>query len=233
MDPQQHGAREREIEVNAHELVHRGNSEGPEEEMLDPVVAESAGELDRLCLVRREPNGDEHADALSVQAPAGELEHARGGLVEPLDVVHGHEHRAGICENAQAAQEGGSNCPVVGRSAARLLEQERDRERPPLRRRKLRQRLGGDVTEQIGEPGESELHLGAARTGREDTQPQAARTLHPLLPQTRLPDTRLSLEEERMRPVFQKREKLIDACELLLPADEAFDHGQCGQPSTA
>jgi hypothetical protein len=135
---QEHGPRKRNTEVNLHQLVQCSDRKGPKAEMLDASAAEGAGELARFHLLGRDPNGGEHADRLPRQTPASELEHTRGGSVEPLDVVDGEEHTPGVGKDAQAAEEGGCDCPIVERNAVRLLEQERDLERPALRRRELR-----------------------------------------------------------------------------------------------
>ena len=56
---------------------------------------------------RRGPEGVEQADGLGIEAPRGELEHAAGGWVEPLDVVDGDDQRADGREGAHEAEKPG------------------------------------------------------------------------------------------------------------------------------
>ncbi len=179
----------------------------------------------RLGFVAREPHRGEDADGLFVQTPAGELERAGGGSVEPLDVVDGDEHRADGREDAKAAQEGGRDRPVVGRCAVRFLEQERDLQRPPLRRRQPGQRHFEDVAEQIREPGETELCLRLARPGGENREAALLGPLDSLSPEPGLADPRLALEEEPAGSSLETREEPVQACELRLPADEGLRPG--------
>ncbi len=228
VDAQEREARKREAEPAADELVEPRGAEGSDRETFDPV-AERQGELVRLGVLARQSYGGQNADRLLVQAPAGEREHAGGGLVEPLDVVDGDEHRAGGREDAKAAEEGGRDRPVVRWGPARLRQQQRNLERLPLGRWQLRERRSGHLAEQISEPGEPELRLGLSRAGREHRDASQVRTLDPLPPEASLADPRLTLQEEPAGSSFETREEPVQARELRLPADEVLG---CAHRST-
>ena len=89
---------------------------------------------------------------------------------------------------------------AIDRVVGRLLEEERDLERTPPRRRQRGQDVVEDVLEQIAEPGVSEAALGFGRSRRQHAKPRVARMLDPGEPERRLPDPGLALEHERGQP---------------------------------
>ncbi len=65
------------------------------------------------------------------------------------------------------------------------------------------------------------LALGLRRAGRENTQVARARIVDRRTPERRLPDPRLSLEDERGRPsVALRSHERVELLEQLLPADD-------------
>jgi hypothetical protein len=75
--------------------------------------------------------------------------------------------------------------------------------------------------EQVGEPGEGELRLRLGRTRDEYGHVALAREADALLPNGRLPDSRLADDRERRETAVGAVEKRLDLGELGLPPDDA------------
>ena len=87
--------------------------------------------------------------------------------------------------------------------------------------------FGVDGRKEVTEPDEGEPGLGWPRTTREHPHPAFVGAPHSLLPERRLSDPRLALDDERGRPVARQDEELFDDCELRISADNrSSGHGR-------
>ena len=171
VDAEKLGPRQRDVELRANDAVDRRLAQRPDGQALDGerTALNVIAELEAAC----SPARDENADGLAAKAAERELEHGGGRRVEPLRVVDRDEHGARRREQAERAEDGKADPVLVGRSAVRVLEQERDLERVPPRRGKLLERLGQHVLEQIAERRVRQLHLAAGRAADEDRYERA------------------------------------------------------------
>ena len=83
----------------------------------------------------------------------------------------------------------------------RLLQEERDLERPPPRRRKRSEHLVEDIFKEIAEAGEREVSLRLGGAAREHAKPLLPGEFEARVPDRRLADPGLAFEDEGSRPV--------------------------------
>ncbi len=134
-----------------------------------------------------------------------------------MDVVDGDDHVTLGSQVAQDREQRGPDEPPLGR-AGRLDPQQGDLERPPLRRGERRERLGADRGEQVGEPGEGQLHLRLDRPGHEHEGAAVARARDRLLPDGGLADARLA--DDRKRAGAALAQECLDDSELRVAPDD-------------
>ena len=73
------------------------------------------------------PQTKESCNGLLAKAAKGELEHKRGGAVEPLDVVHREGDLDVVRKSAQRSQKGARDRQLIRRRPIWVLEQQRNR----------------------------------------------------------------------------------------------------------
>ncbi len=101
-----------------------------------------------------------------------------------------------------------------------VLDQQRDLERPALRRRQLRQHLLDDAVEQIRQSGERQLLLGLGGPRSQHSQPLRAGGLHPCQPERRLANSGVACENECTRPLARLLDEGVERRQLFVPADD-------------
>ena len=106
VDAREQRARQRDPEAVADEPVQGGRVEGPE---ADAGVL--GGERRGLAGANR---GQDH-HGLIVESAESEGQRVGGLVVEPVGVVDGHEHRAGLGQEAQAVEDGQPDRAPLGR----------------------------------------------------------------------------------------------------------------------
>ena len=206
VDAREQGPRQRDPEAVAHEPVQGGGVERPQ---ADAGVL--GGERRGLAGAYR---GQDHY-GLCVESAQREGQRVRGLVVEPVRVVHGHEHRALLGKEAQAVEDGQPDSAPLGRRPIRVLEQERDLERAAPRRRQPRQHVREHGREQVAERGKGQLDLGACRAAGQDASMGGGDAC---LPDGRLADPRLALDDDRSR---RRGEEVGNRRELGLTAEDA------------
>lgn len=139
--------------------------------------------------------------------------------VEPLDVVHCDEERLRASEEAERPDEGRRERVRLRRLRSRLLQEQRDREGAPLRRRKLGQHLLGGIADEVAKRGKGDLSVRPGRAGREHTQPARPRELDPFRPHLGLADPRRAEEEEAARTMLEPSQHFMDRIELGVSSD--------------
>ena len=167
------------------------------------------------------------------QPPDRVREDRRRALVEELDVVDRDDDRAiRLDELAEQPGDRDRQRPLVGRRAARRGAQERDRERVALRRGKPGEDVVADAAEEIDEPAERQSLLGLRRPRREDEPAALGGVVGGGLPDGRLPDPGLALEDERRQPVPGPRQERLECGELGAPPHDLVGHGAERTPAT-
>ena len=83
------------------QVMKRTQAQRTEHETGQTVVREGGLELERRGDLRRSPDGGKKADGLVAQAPQGDLQHACGGRVEPVQVVERDQHGAALGKRSQ------------------------------------------------------------------------------------------------------------------------------------
>jgi hypothetical protein len=155
-----------------------------------------------------------------VQAAQREAERVGRRLVEPLRIVdreHGRLLVRGIPEHRGDAGRDGAG---VDHLAARVLEEERDRERAPLRRRQPVECARTERAEQVEEAGERQRRLRAGRPRREDARAVRRGEIDARLPESGLADAGRAEERERGDAVARLGEEPLDRLQLTPTPDE-------------
>lgn len=104
-----------------------------------PPPAPPAGAAPGPC---RQPGTGSHPHPPAATGPAadpagsaqGELHNPRAWVIEPLQVIDGNDYRSRPAQVAENRKESNAHRPLPGRAARRIGQQERDLQRPPLRR---------------------------------------------------------------------------------------------------
>jgi hypothetical protein len=112
--------------------MQRSGAERPDRQGFD--VFELGCDQVRVTPASRE----DEADTSRRQAPSREPERGRGGSIEPLHVVHGHQDAPAASQSAKGAEERDSGSAPVGRDRVHgsgIVEEKRGLECPSLRLR--------------------------------------------------------------------------------------------------
>jgi hypothetical protein len=204
-------------------MLERGEAERPDGLAHDREARRRAVESQRRRLGCPQRQEEGHR----VAAEPAERERERGGRrrVEPLGVVDGEHHRSLLGKHAQRAEERRRDGACVGRLSPRRAPEERHRERVALWPRERRQQLVEGVAEEIGDRREGERHLGLRGTRDQHACPRGGSGVEPGLPDRRLADPRLALDEQDAWPGVETADQVCQLRELVIPAD---DHGRDG-----
>jgi len=159
------------------------------------------------------------------QPPDRVREDRRGAFVEELDVVDRDDDRAiRFDELAEQPCDRDRQRPLIRRRAVRRGAQERDREGVALRRGKPGEDVVADAAEEVDEPAERQSLLGSGRPRREDEPVAIGGDVRGGLPDGRLPDPGLALEDERRQPVAGPPEERLECRELGTPPHDLVRH---------
>jgi hypothetical protein len=142
-----------------------------------------------------------------------------------LDVVDCHRQWPELGERTQRGVERDGHGTVVGRRPVKVTKQKRDLERPALRSGQLGQQLVEHRGEQITDCDEREAGLLTCWSARQHAVSAIACQLEPSLPDRRLADSELALEQQGPGIIFeQASEEARDRGQLRVPTD---DFGAC------
>ena len=173
MDAEQRLAREGPAEPVAQEPVERADAERPHRQPLDALGAERLLEPRRLRSVADPPGEQQDArGSPSSRRNANASALAEDGSSHWTSSIATSSGSPSLssCSALRIAIPSARGSTAISR---RLLEQERDLERAPPRRRQRGQDLVEDVLEQIAQPHVSEAALSLGRSRREDAQARA------------------------------------------------------------
>jgi hypothetical protein len=160
-----------------------------------------------------------------LEATGGELERVGRRRIDPLDVIEGKDDGRLSRERTYRIQEGERNSMLVGRRAAGFLEQQRHLERPALRGRKLEKNVCGGP-KQVCQRRKGKLRFGTGGFRFKDSKSPRPGILERRLPERRLADARLTLEQQSGAMPPRSREEVANRVEFVLPADDVLrrDH---------
>ena len=207
--------RQAEPEPLGEEVSRRAEAHRAYEQVLGTSVGER---LLQSRVASRAPRAEKR-DRLLIDTSHGVRQRLLRGSVEPLDVVDRDEQRISGRERAQRGQHAERD-QVRLRRARGIGAVERDVERPALRWRQRRQLFVGDAVEQVDERSEGQPRLRAACPRHENPTAPLEPELDAALPEARLPDARLTLEDQRRgRRIL--RYQLPDGAELSLPSNQS------------
>ena len=190
----------------------------------DAIFRQRATEAERKLVALPTARQDEPEPLR--QPPDRKLERPRGRPVDPLHVVHCHQHRLFSCQRRQDGDERGRRRPRIG-GAFRIDPEQRARERALLRRRQRRARLLERTSDEIPKGDVRELRLCLGRPRLENPVRTPFGSAHRLEPDGRLTDPRLALDHERCRACCHPGDEGFDRAELRLATD---DRGHRGRP---
>jgi hypothetical protein len=163
VDAEEGLAAERSAEAVEQQPLERTDAERLDLKVLETLCGERVLELRRPYALGRAA-GEQDDDGLRHDPPQREHQgvHRRG--VEPLHVVDGEEQRALVGEQLERLADSDGEGAPVDRIARRVLEQQRDLERPLPRRRQRRQHVVENSLEEIAQTGigKAALRLGGA-----------------------------------------------------------------------
>ena len=120
------------------QAMHSSRGERRERAVLELSLGKHALQLERRT--RTGTKSHHQADTLVPKPPERDLEHAGRRRIKPLDVVQRDHHRPAVGQSPQRVEHGQPDGMCVWALVARLLEQQRDTERPPARAGKRRRR---------------------------------------------------------------------------------------------
>ena len=152
--------------------------------VVEPLQAQ-LGQARQLALLTRLADGEDERDPLSEQAARHEPERLRGGLVDPLEVVHETQQRLRLGHLRQQRERCQADQEAVGSRAGG--EAERDSQCLLLRLRKPAE--PGSRPAELMQPGERKFHLrldpgdldGSEPWSLVRGEPQQRRLAHPCL----------------------------------------------------
>jgi hypothetical protein len=222
VDPTECRPRERVPEALVEQALKRAEAERSD---LDAVraLAEGANEIETRG-VSVAADCEQQPYRFMPEAPRRELENKRRGGIEPLNIVNREEKTRPARELSQRREE----CRRDGGSplsrAFGLGAKQRHLECAPLRRRQFVRDLVECTLEDITQRGEGELRLRDGRRAREDAIASLLGMMEAPAPKRRLPDPRMSLQDDRSCRTFGATQKGADRVELAVPTDDAGDH---------
>ena len=223
VDAEQQRARQPKAQPRRQQRVQLARSQGPDRHphhtRLGPGV-----EPERERRRRTEPARQQREHPLATQPPYRERQGPGRVGVEPLQVIHRHDHASPGGEVAQRPEHRHRDRSLVRHLPVRVRHEQRDLQRAPLGRRQIRDRVLELGLEQISECGVRQRSLGLGGTRLEHAEAALARRLDRSPPQRRLADARLTLEQQRGRARVQERQAPQCGGHLALPADQALLH---------
>ena len=140
-----------------------------------------------------------------------------------MHVVDGDEDRGHLGQIGESTADTGRHSSRIHDDVGIGLKQRR-LQGAPLQPWKSLERRFRNQLEQIGERRKRQLRLGFRRTAGQQRETARLRPLRGLLPQRRLPDSRLAFENERARPRPRLGEKRVDRRELGISPEQPPVH---------
>jgi hypothetical protein len=159
---------------------------------------------------------DRHEDANSfgIQASGSERQRSGSGCIQPLRVVHRQQHRGRTGKVTEQHENCNSNGALVGRVTVISGPQECHLESLPLRSGQAAQHLLIDRVQQVAKSAEWQALLGVGRTAGQDRRAPFGRPPQTSLPDARLPDACVPLDDQAPGSVYQLHQKLVECFEL-------------------
>jgi hypothetical protein len=224
----QHRRRQCRPEAARDQPAERRPVERAEREAVQPRLRERPLEPQREPRAPVAPVGaarEKQAHRLVAKATDDEAEDGLRRLVEPLNVVDRDQGRCAAREDPQETVRRNTDGPLERALTRRLRAQQGDVDRTALRRWELCDDLLGHVGEQVAERRKAELRLVFDRPTDEDMTGSPRRRSDPLLPDGRLADPRLALEQHGDGPGGDVVEEIDDPAPLGQTTDDLVWRG--------
>jgi hypothetical protein len=203
---------ERGLEAVLQEPMQGTEAEGPNGQANAGLELEHHGRSRVPC--------KEDGDSIRLHEPQRKDESRRRRRIHPLLAVDRDDHGLRARKMTKHTENREADRPRLQRRRARLAKTQGRFERPALRRRQSFERVVEGRAEQIREGAERAPRSDFRRTAREHRVRTLTRASQDGLPQRRLPDPRVALQDERSRPGRRGGEERLDGGELFVPPDE-------------
>ena len=209
------------------QLFHR---ERPDRQVANHVSREVLDERRLGAPPGRAELGPENADRLSVESAKGEAEDAGRVRVEPLEVVHGHQHGAGGRQAPDDSQHRSGHRSLVDVGLTGVNPHQSQVQCPALHFGEAREDLFLDPFEEVRESGHRERHLRQDRPARKDTIGALPRDRSSVPQQRGLADPGLSKKDQHAEGGRGRLDETRDRLELVLPTDDVLRGGERSRP---
>ena len=177
---------------------------GPSSMRTEPLVRHAPAQPERRLVA----GGQDRGDRLRLEAGRANRSIASEGASSHWTSSIASRSRLPDGELPQGAQEGECDHALLGRWTFGFRERERGFERPPLRPRQLRQHVGKDASDQVGQPDERERRFRFGRPAGEHQISARLRRLDGGEPQRRLADPGLAGDDSHGgQPIAGVREE--------------------------
>jgi hypothetical protein len=174
------------------------------------------------------PLGGDDDDGFALQATEREAHDARRRFIEPLHVVDGDCQRLVRRREAHELEHGERERERLHRLTFHAGPHECHVQRGLLRGWQLPPLCIDQVTEQVVQCGEREPRLSLRRSRDDHPIPAPGGGVQRRLPDRGLPDPRLALQQEAMRPAASTGEERLDQPQLALAADHSRPSARSG-----
>jgi len=151
VDPKKRGPAERATEPRLDQLMQRTRAQRTNPDAFESLATERTVKTQWHRAAGRRTQGEEEANATTLESPRGKLEYPGRGTVEPLDVVDRDDERRRGGQLAQDGHDGRRDRTLTGDRVTVGGSQQRNLERIPLRCRKRREDMRLDPRQEIRE----------------------------------------------------------------------------------
>ncbi len=222
IDPDERGSRQREREPTPEKPVDRSDRQWLDRQPseLGEGAVEFEWRLDGSATRSRE-----NTHRLVLKPPQHERQDIRGARIDPLHVIDRDENGPLLGERMHDRDERKPENTGLRRRPPGLPKEQRRLERASLERHEQRERLVHDRREQVTDRCERDPRLRRTRPRFEDTQAALVREAQSLLPQGRLADPRLALEQQRLTRVWNSLDERREREQLAGPTNHVICHG--------
>jgi hypothetical protein len=170
------------------------------------------------------PASGQDPHARGPKPPHRELQHAGRWRIQPLQVVDGDHQRPPGRHLQQDAADRRRQRARVTRRAVGGAAQQRHLQRLPLRCRQPRQKLLGNLRQQVGQRRQRQLGFALGGVAGQDGVAACSGALGGGLPQRGLADARAALQQQRRRAQRHTVEEPLDGFKLAVAANYRTPH---------
>ncbi len=219
MDTAQEGPRPGPTQARSEHRLERAEAQRAKGDAMKPIRRQRPVEAEGDMIASGRSERDHEGDRLISETADGELERGSRGSVEPLAVVHHHEHRSHARALAEECQEGRGHGTSVERRF-RLLPQQRNGQGAPLGRGKPPSGVVIFVFQQVTKARERQPGFVVAGSAAEHADRTVPRRIDRGVQQGAFPDTGGPVDDDSPRPRLNIRDESLQRFEFGLPSDD-------------